>query len=779
MNQLLDFLLKKITVNNFILFFMPLFLVFVAFYDIIITRNSFFGGWHDILHYHLTDLIYQKGFFLWNNLWITGFPEFASPQSDFYYPFALFFSALFEDIFMQANFNVMLHLLIAFFTSYLLFTHVSENKTYLAIFSLSYVFSSMMLLRVLAGHELIICALAWTPLLYYSFANILYKSEINIKNIVIFTLSSALIFLTGALYYIAFPYIFMAIFLLYFIITQKTDIKAVIAIAVATIIFLLISAVKAIPSIQISDKITRIDGVIDPFNGGGSLESNLASFIFGTPINQGYSFTGLQYGLHESAIFIGAIGVFLAIIALVYGKKIITVPSFFSIVFALIWADGGKTVFSFIHLLPFLSSFRCPGRIFGSLLPIFILLSLYGLLIISQKIKEDKSFSLDSSQKKHFLYGLLIIIAVKLLELPFQEMASVEFLIASILVICLLAAIFFNKLTKNTLVYLFLIGIFSNIAFLIINFSFTAVTLIKAFIFAIVILIIIICELKQNSFDKKYDLISILVCLNIILCCVAGLSFVKPNIPGFESSPANDIVLEFNSLPTDNVQKWAVTTGWAFEDMDYTYVFMTNGIHSVSAYNAYYLNNMLPVFYTIDNNVYSIADYIVDTNYLKTGELANENYTAMVDGVPITVPEKILSNVFVVRENEIIPADILKFTPDEVIAEGNFKKGDVVVLKTAYYDGWKANGQDAESVVSMVGHGIISDTNRVVFKFEPSSFVLGAFFSVMGLVLLVALIVFRRRVEAVFFENKGLSDDKINEKKVTEKKTKPKSQNKK
>ena len=488
MVNFLKFVVDNINAQNILLIIIPIFLVICAFIDILVQSNVYVGEYHDILVYQLPHLIYADGGFpLWNNLWITGFPEFSSPQTDIYYPLTLPLSYLIKDLFIQANFGILFHLVIAFFASYLLLSLVCSKKVYWIMFSILYVFSALMLSRVYAGHELIVFSLSWTPALYYATAKIILKNEISLLNILVFIASGILILLTGALYYIVYPFIFIGIFALYSWYTHKSETKSIIALFIASFIIFLTTAVKTIPILSITDQITRIDA-LDPLGGGGSFESNLASVIFGTSINKGYWYTGLQYGIHESTILIGAAVLFLIIFALVYGNKWITVPSFLSIIFALIWADGGKIIFSFIHLLPFLSSFRCPGRIFGSLLPLLIVLALYGLILLQNKIQSNESFSLTTVQKRNLTIGIIVLGVLKASELMYQEALSYEAICSCILVAAFIALIFFEKLSVRNIILILGVSIFCNAAYLILNYAISGIVIAKSIVSAGVIL---------------------------------------------------------------------------------------------------------------------------------------------------------------------------------------------------------------------------------------------------------------------------------------------------
>ena len=96
---------------------------------------------------------------------------------------------------------------------------------------------------------------------------------------------------------------------------------------------------------------------------------------------------------------------------------------------------------------------------------------------------------------------------------------------------------------------------------------------------------------------------------------------------------------------------------------------------------------------------------------------------------------------------QLIPAKIEKFSPDEVVLSGPFLQGDVAVLKTAFYPGWKVNSRDASNVGNMVGTQLSSETSSVTFKFDPLEVKVGAIFSGIGILVVIALITKPREIE--------------------------------
>lgn len=361
-------------------------------------------------------------------------------------------------------------------------------------------------------------------------------------------------------------------------------------------------------------------------------------------------------------------------------------------------------------------------------------------------MKSGESFNIDKNIKKSIILGIVILGIIKFCELPYQETVSIQALLSVILVFGFIALIYLNKITKKILIIIFSIGLIVNILIVVLDFSIDILDIVKTIIIGAVIIGLIVYETKKCLTDILSKAIPIIIGISLVLCCMGGITAIHPSVPDFENSDAVGVVDELKNLSTNNTQKWAVITGGTHQDMEYTYHFMKNGIHAVNAYYAYYLNSMIPTFYNIGGKIYSIADYIVDTNYVHTGEFYNENYTSIRNGVPITVPEYILPNVFIFRDNSIINVNIEEFYSDKVVATSDFKSGDVVILKTAYYEGWKVNGKNSIPVGNMIGYELTSDTDKVIFSFEPWYFIPAITISLIGAISLVLIIIRRNKI---------------------------------
>jgi hypothetical protein len=227
-----------------------------------------------------------------------------------------------------------------------------------------------------------------------------------------------------------------------------------------------------------------------------------------------------------------------------------------------------------------------------------------------------------------------------------------------------------------------------------------------------------------------------------------GSGYVMVSSPDLEKSLAPKIIEEISKLPSDHAQIWVFETGWPIKHMEFTYWDVISGIHPMTLYTAYFLKTTPQLSYVIGNTTYFSADYIIDTQYLENGNQNLPEYTFKVGNISVYKPEHVLPNVFFVRDNQVHPLTIEKFSPDEVIASGELLQGDVVILKGAYYPGWKANGADAEPVGNMIGIQLLSGTKQIRFKFDPLDYKIGALLSGFGILLVIALIIKRKEIDA-------------------------------
>jgi hypothetical protein len=743
-------------IKTIIYLLLPLVFLLIIFPAVIQPEPVFISEYHDTMALMIPDLyLADNPFAMWNNNWLTGYSEISSLNTDRFYPFSFPLALASNSIFI-INLILLVNLYIAFLAFYKLGGYLVKNPELLLIFSTAYMLSGVLLSRVFIGHIFFVYAMAWIPLIYYFFLKLTQKAEITVFNISALALCEIILLFTGGLYYVFFGNAILVIFFLYYLYSGRINRNTWIALGCSFCLFFSISAIKLIPNFMGMPYIQRID-LINPLGDGGLLENNFASFIFGTPIDT-------IFGSYETMALIGVIPVLFAILALIWGDRDITVPSFLAIVFSLIWADGGRILLSFVHLMPLVNSFRNAGRIFGAIMPIVLLLSLYGVYLLQQRIQSGEPLTITDDQKKAVLYGVAILAVIKVLELPWIAVPSIEALLALIIVFGFIFMVYFNKTTLLTLRCYLSLSLFICAVIIMKNFTIlTAPVLVNTLLIGMLILGAMLL-FNRNHVDKgwvkKHFFIGLLL-VGLLFSIGGNISVLKNSDPHLSDSPALKIVEKIRETPSGNPQVWIFETGWPIQHMDFTYWFVKNGLHPMRAFYSYIPLNTPPLALQLNGMDYYLADYLVDTAYLENGNqnLPNESYK--VDNISVFKPDHVLSNAFVVRGDLLLPSTIEKYSPDEIILSGSFVNGDIAVLKTAFSPGWKINGVEAVKISAMPGGKVQTDTRTITFRYDPLEAKIGVVMTAIGFFALISLFIKRKEFEHYL---KGLETEQIAEK---------------
>jgi len=723
----------------------PILLLLVVFPLAVQPVQITISEYHDTISCMLPNVfLMQNPFALWNNMWLAGYPEISSVDTDRFYPFSFPITYFAHDIFV-INLLILIHLYIAFLAFNKLGSLICRDENLLFLFSVGYMFFGGLMARTFIGHYFQVYALAWTPLVFYFALKIMVFKEESANTIIGLALCESLVFLAGATsYYVFYINAILLVFFVYYVVRKEMQKSTFAALLGSALLFFLIISIKLVPTIADMAYGARID-IIDPLGDGGSLFNNFASLLFGLPIDS-------VFGWYESAVLIGIIPVLLAIIAIVWGRRDIVVPSFYAIVLSLIWSDGGRTLLSFIHLLPFLNNFRCAGRMLGVIASIILFLALYGLTILVRKTRDGESFALSSEQKQQVKIGIAVLAAVAVLELPWFFIPSIEAVLAAVLVFGFILMIYVGKATGRNLLLYFAVAFLVNIAVLAEKPDFLGnAVLARAAVVLIILAVVLafnreilsIAELKTN----RYRIWELFAVFSILLMICGTTSVFKVTDPQFSTSPAIGIIDKIREYPAENPQIWVFETGWPVKHMDLAYNLVMNGYHPVRAFYSFIPLNTPDYGFNLGNTTYYLADYFVDTAYLENGNQNLPNYTFKVDNISVFKPDHVLPNAFVVRDHALVPSRIEKFTPDEVVISGQFRQGDVAVLKAAFYPGWKVNNVDAAATGSMPGSALRTDTQTITFRYDPLDFKVGAFLTVAGIIVLVVLWLRRRDLE--------------------------------
>ena len=314
--------------KTIVYFLLPILFLLIVFPSVVQPGQIFISDSQDTMTLVMPELLLMEHpMALWNNDWITGFPAISDVNTDRFYPFSFPFFMVSQNIFV-VNLILFVNLYIAYLAFFKLGSYLVKNNDLLMIFSLGYMFSGVLLSRVSAGHISFVYAMAWIPLIYYFFLKLRLDSDSPLDNMIGFSICEVLLFFTGAIYYAFYCNAILLIFFLYYLGTKRLAVQKIITLCSAMALALVLAAIKLIPNFIGLQYIQRID-IINPLGDGGLLENNLAAFVAGIPIDT-------VFGPYETMALIGIIPIFFAIIALVWGRKDITVPSFFAIVFSIL-----------------------------------------------------------------------------------------------------------------------------------------------------------------------------------------------------------------------------------------------------------------------------------------------------------------------------------------------------------------------------------------------------------------------------------------------------------
>jgi hypothetical protein len=683
----------------------------------------------------------EHPFALWNNLWSGGMPNTGSPHDDRYYPFSFPFYLLSQNLLM-VNILLITHLYIAYLTMRRLAGLATDDTRLLLLAGLGYAFSGALLSRLEASHVYQLYALAWLPLIYDSFLRILEGKIPPAKGAVYFALAFTVFFFTGSVYFPVFATITLAIIFICYLVMRRVNRATIATLVPGAALGGLLLGIKIIPDLIITPFLERMEP-IDPLGGGALMERSFSTFVTGYAMN-----TDL-FGYWESAVLIGAVPLILVTVCLLFEKRVIALSGFATLVFALVWADAGNTLFSFIHLAPGLITLRCPGRIYSVVLPLVFLLATYGAVLLAGRIKRNESLVLDDDGWKRLALMAVILAVIKLSEIPFQTSVTVVD-VASILLVAgfVVMLALGGAAPRRILMYLGGTIIIGSVITLIAAPGSHPPDLVSAFLIAIVTAAGFYALSLWHPGRKGINLLCAMMVISLILSIGASTAYVTGRDTGFDDSPMKAVINEIAKNVTSDHQVWIMETGYRCLHMDLAYYATLSGIHHSDSYYPYYLAHAPDNTYIISGKGYTLADYLVDTAPLEKGKNKTPNATFTVEGIGILKLGPVLPDAFVIHAGDIAPSQTTVFSPDRVIVKGRFAEGDTAVLKYAFAPGWTVNGVPASRINNLTGAPLLADTDTVTFAFSPVYFFVGAFLTLVGMAGCILLLVNRRRFDA-------------------------------
>ncbi|ETA67436.1 hypothetical protein MettiDRAFT_0860 [Methanolobus tindarius DSM 2278] len=668
-------------------------------WDIIFSSNMLAGNPTDMIEFpvfsQIQSIIVYHQIPLWDNLWLGGFPEYASPISALYNPLVTIPYFMFGLI-AGSKVIVVLHVFLAGVCFWIFSTTITSRRSLQLYGSFLFMLSGTLITRVNAGHTELLTTQMFIPLSLF-FVMKAVESR-NIVYVICSAISISMFIFGGAIYYFVF---FMMMFLVYSIVTcfeqtdskkfklNTTNLKIISFIFILTIMF---SSIKLIPALFVSDNIVRIDP-IDPLKGSGLFRDMFTSFVTGNYL-EGYS-------VNETYSYLGFLPFIFAIVSLFHNarEKIFYYISF--LVF-LLWAGGSNNLMGVLRYFPFFENFRVPGRslLFASF--IVISLSIYGIQWFFERLEKEDN---KSTKPVFWLIGFVLLFEIQ------------EILLNS-------AKVAFSNVG---------IGFFGLLLTLLIS-------------------LYVIININGDG-DPENKTLFILIFMSIFLISAINIATISPHENNIENSTSLQIMQQIKDYDNDTHQQiWLTTDGWPYYHMDFTYAAMKNDLHMQRSYYGYFLDTV-PSTVQIGNTSYYAANYLVDTQYLESGETIDAPAILSVNGVSVVEIPESLPNVFSIRGNSMMPLDLKYFSPNKVVVDGSLiQAGDVVVYKCAYYDGWKANGMTAENMGNMVGTTASTSGEDLEFVFDPIDFKIGLLITLITIFIFIVSVIKKDKVNSYLKE---------------------------
>jgi hypothetical protein len=608
------------------------------------------------------------------------------------------------------------------------------------LFSTLYLFSGTLLARLYIGHITLFFALAWLPLFYYCAFRILHKYDCSLSASALLAVISAAIYFAGGFYLFIFIFVILLIYALSRMALTADRILLARSLCIATGLTFLLIAIEAVPGIHFLSQVVRIDP-INPLQGGGSLDSTLAAFMFGTPVGEAW------WGAHESAALVGALVVVLMILGLLFQNRRFAYPSLFALGFAAVWADGGGTLLSFVHLLPVLDTFRCPGRIYGAVLPIVLVLAACGFRRLLDGLRNSDGILLTTRQKRCLGLVAGCGLVVLLFEIPSRlgsiiqpELPVLPAVFSLLIVLVAFFLLLFDRFRGLTLA-VYLIGVFVlNSAVIMTGFPLIqSAVFIPAAVISLLVLFIVLAFRDEIPGNTGTGVLILTLVLTILLCIFANTATLQPSSLG--TKPSLYIVNTIRYHVPEKSQVWVDDRRIPATSIDAAYWYIRNGMHVSWPYYAYYPENPVKSGITLGNETYRTWDAIVDYSDKSEGRYEYPDGTELVrDRVSILFPHRVLPGAFIFRNGTVIAPAIPLYSAGHVRIEGDFQPGDIAVLKTACYQGWYVNGASAEPYEGFVAGHLSEATGRVDFTFDPPDYRLGVVMTSAGIMLVTGIL---------------------------------------
>lgn len=388
---------------------------------IAVFSPALFGGGSFVIHDNMREFFpaFLTNPVLWESKIGLGFPTFADPQQQMFYPFQY----LFPKTITGFNFYVIHVIILGSFFTYL-FAHELTGSVIASIFA-GIIFGMSGSMSGQITMFPVATVSAYLPALVHSYY-LLLKNPRRYLPFLMAVLFTALSFLGGHPQYFAFNMLLVGIMVLFFIYDRKLHLDKMIAVSAALILGLIVAGVLLLPFLQLL-KYTIRSGAIDTvlFQEHQMQFSHLIRMVY--PFFYGGVKPNILVPIidhsnesifHEMLRYFGLLPVLLILPGIsVIREKRLRWFFIFGLIFYLLYSMGTNTPVGWIfYEIPLLNRFRAPVRHF---------LEITFLVSILTSIYIRYLFDNRPSMKTKFLWAALAVVVIilpgfyYLLQMPY------------------------------------------------------------------------------------------------------------------------------------------------------------------------------------------------------------------------------------------------------------------------------------------------------------------------------------------------------------------------
>lgn len=723
--------------------------------------------------------LFKKGIIpLWCPNLKAGFPFIGTLQSAIFYPANLLFLIL--SIRNAFNICYLFHLSISGIFTYLFIKHITGSRMAGIVSGIIYIFSSFQILHIFSGNINIICAMAWTPLVFLLIDRAL--KEDRSRWIIIAGIIFGMQILAGYIQYIFHLGIFISLYLL--IVRIKSNIlRRLWFILLLLIVGFGVSAIQILPTLELSINSVRAKMPYE-FCGTFSLPpENFTTLLF--PDFFGNDITVPYFGrchVWETCIYVGIVTLILTSIAIIYNRGIYKRTFFILAILSIILSLGRFTpLFKILYnYIPGFNLFRGNSKFFAFTTLFIAVLSGLGTTVLTMEFERLKN--------KKILLNILLVIFFTLPIIYIIINIVKNYEVSYRLWLRILEKIYILDEKYQPLPPL------SGLEFFTRSFLLVYENIEKAISIAVLFIGVLVLRLKDKITKTGFNIFLLIILVGDLW--LFGSKFAM----GFNQKTCHWDVDIKRFLAQNNTEPFRINYFDQIWNKGMADNLQIIGGYEHSTLRRYSelinLNNNLPIntpqIFTVINNTSILMDLLNVKYYIVPQGLIVDapNLKLVYSNKDVDIYEntKVLPRVFIVHKVKILKdrgeifkellnpefnpkevvileeppeigiqegtgrdeVNILSYTPNKISISASLETNGILILGDNFYPGWDVYVDTKKDEIlisdySLRGVALEKGTHEIEFIYRPKSFIFGLIISPITSITLIIYFLIRRR----------------------------------